>query len=322
MLSTGISMAQDAAQLHETARAFMLQGDFSNAILVLNRAIKLSPNDIEIAKDLGLNYYFAKEYNKALDIYKPILDREDADDQCFQVAGDIYLALDLPKDCEKAYKKGIKKFPESGALYNELGELLWGQKDISAIKQWEKGIEMDPGFSKNYCNAARFYYFTTDKVWSILYGEIFLNIEPLSALAPEMKNILLESYKKLFADTDLEKNNKDKSDFVIAFLQTMNKQSAIASFGINAESLTMIRTRFILDWKSMYAAKFPFRLFDQQQQLLQEGMFDAYNQWLFSATQNLPVYENWISSHNYEYSELMRFQKGRIFKIPAGQYYH
>ena len=318
------TIAQDAAELHETARAFMRQGDYSNAILVLNRATKLDPKNIEILKDLGLNYYFSKDFAKALDIYKPLLDRPDADDQCFQVTGDIYLATDNPKECEKVYKRGIKQFPQSGALYNELGELLWAQKDYTAIKQWEKGIESDPGFSKNYYNACKFYFFTTDKVWSILYGEIFLNIEPSSTLTPEVKNILLESYKKLFAETNLEneKNNPDKNAFVQAFLQTMNKQSNLASSGINTESLTMIRTRFILEWFTDFGNKFPFRLFELQRQLLQEGMFDAYNQWIFTAAQNLPAYQNWITVNAGEYNELSRFQKGRIFKIPSGQYYH
>ena len=319
---TVAAMAQDAAQLHETARTFMRQGDYTNAILVLNRAIKLQPNNIEIAKDLGLNYYFARDFAKALDIYKPLIEKENADDQCFQIAGDIYLAQDNPKECEKVYKKGLKKFPESGALYNELGELLWAQKDYSAIKQWEKGIETNPGFSKNYYNACKYYYFTTDKVWSILYGEIFLNIEPSSTASPEVKNILLESYKKLFADADLEKSNTDKNNFVQAFVQTMNKQSAIAANGINAESLTMIRTRFILDWFTNFDNKFPFKLFELQRQLLQEGMFEAYNQGIFAAAQNLPAYQNWITVNANEYNELTRFQKGRIFKIPAGQYYH
>ena len=49
----------------------------------------------------------------------------------------------------------------------------------------------------------------------------------------------------------------------------MNKQSAAASSGINAETLTMIRTRFILDWYTNYATKFPFKLFELQRQLLQ-----------------------------------------------------
>jgi tetratricopeptide (TPR) repeat protein len=316
------SFAQDAAALHETARTFMRQGDYANAILVLNRAIKLEPKNIEIAKDLGLNYYFSKDLTKALETYKPILEREDADDQCFQIAGDIYLAMDDTKECEKVYKKGLKKFPESGALYNVYGELLWAQKDYSAIKQWEKGIETNPGFSKNYYNACKYYYFTTDKVWSILYGEIFLNIEPYSTSSAEVKNLLLEGYKKLFADADLEKDAAGQSGFVQAFLQSMNKQSALASTGINAESLTMIRARFILDWYNDAGDKFPYKLFELQRQLLQEGMFDAYNQWIFTVAQNLPAYQNWITVNTAAYSELNRFQKGRIFKIPAGQYYH
>ena len=314
--------AQDVAELQRNAKAFMQKEDYANAILILNRALALQPNNLEVAKDLGLNYYFSKEYVKAIDVMKPLLDRNDADDQCFQIAGDSYWAIDQPKDCEKVYKKGIKKLPNSGILYNDLGQLLWTQKDFSAIKQWEKGIEMDPGFAKNYFNACKYYYFTTDKVWSIIYGEIFLNIDPLNASSPEIKNILLEGYKKLFADADLEKNNTDKNSFTIAFLKTMNKQSSVATAGINAETLTMIRTRFILDWYANYAAKFPFKLFELQRQLLQGGMFDAYNQWIFATAQNLPAYQNWTTTHSQEYNELTRFQKGRVFKIPTGQYYH
>ncbi len=314
--------AQDAKQLHETARQFMLQGDYNNAILVLNRAVKLDSKSLDIAKDLGLNYYFARDYNKALEIYKPLIERDDADDQCFQIAGDIYLALENPKECEKVYKKGLKKVPNSGALYNAYGELLWAQQDYSAIKQWEKGIETDPGYSRNYYNASKYYYFTTDKVWSILYGEIFINIEPSGTASPEIKNILFEGYKKLFADADLTKGNDGKNEFVTAFLQTMNKQSMLAVGGINTESLVMIRSRFILDWFNDFGNKFSFRLFDQQRQLLQEGLFDAYNQWIFTASQNLPAYQNWITANAAEYNEFTRFQRGRIFKIPTGQYYH
>lgn len=317
-----VASAQTVTELQGTARTFMRQGDFANAVVVLNRAYQLQPQNTQVGKDLALNYYFKKEYSKALEIIKPVLDNKDADDQCFQVAADIYQALRDNKECEKIYKKGLKKFPASGALYNEYGELMWAQSNYEAIKQWERGIEEDPGFSRNYYNAARYYFFTTDKVWSILYGEIFLNIEPLSNNAPEIKKILLESYKKLFTDADLEKGNKEKNGFVTAFLQAMNRQSGIAASGLNAESITMIRARFILDWNSNFAKKYPFRLFDYQRQLLQDGMFDAYNQWIFGAADNLAMYQNWAATHTDEYNELARFQKGRIFKLPKGQYYH
>jgi hypothetical protein len=84
----------------------------------------------------------------------------------------------------------------------------------------------------------------------------------------------------------------------------------------------MIRTRFILDWNNNQASKFPFKLFELHKQYIQEGLFDAYNQWVFATAQNLPAYQNWTSTHNKEYSALTRFLQDRIFKVPAGQYYH
>jgi len=316
------AFSQTAKELHETARSFMQQGDYANAILVLNRATQLDPQDIDIAKDLSFNYYLQKDFNKALEIVKPLLDREDADDQCYQIAGNIYKQLAQVKECDKLFRKGIKKFPESGAMYNELGELLWAQQDFSAIKQWEKGIEVDPGYSKNYYNAAKYYYLTTDKIWSILYGEVFINIEPMSKTAPEIKTILLDSYKKLFADAQLTLAEADKNKFTTAFITTMNKQTAVAANGINVETLTMIRSRFILDWYNEYADKLPFKLFELQQQLLQNGMFDAYNQWIFGSVQNLAAYQNWTLAHAAENDEFTKFQRGRVFKFPSGQYYH
>jgi len=313
--------AQDVKQLHENARNYMHKGDYSNAILVLNRALASEPKNLEVAKDLALNYYYSKDYRKAIEVLEPILERDDVDDQCFQIAGDAYWALENAKEAESIYRKGIKKLPNSGALYNELGKVLWTKNDFNAIKQWEKGIEKDPGFAGNYYNASKYYYFTTDKVWSLLYGEIFINIDPKSSYTPEIKNILLEGYKKLFADADLEKN-KEKNSFSTAFLKTMNKQSSLAAAGINAETLTMIRTRFILDWDVNYAAKFPFKLFELQRHYIQEGLFDAYNQWVFATAQNLPAYQTWTNAHSEEHAALTRFLQDRIFKVPAGQYYH
>ena len=322
LLFSSTIFSQTAKELHETARSFIQQTDYANAVLVLNRAIQMEPQNLDIAKDLSLSYYLQRDNTKALEIIKPLLDREDADDQCFQIASNIYKQLQQPKESDKIYRKGLKKFPDSGPLYNELGELLWEQKDYSAIKQWEKGIEVDPSFSKNYYNACKYYFFSTDKIWSIIYAEIFINMEPFSSRTPEIKSLLLESYKKLFASPDIALPATEKNKFVEAYVKTISKQNAVATGGINTETLTMIRTRFILDWYQDYADKFPFKLFEFHRQLLQEGMFDAYNQWVFESIQNLAAYQNWTVLHAAEYNEFNRFQKGRVFKIPTGQYYH
>jgi hypothetical protein len=200
---------------------------------------------------------------------------------------------------------------------------LWSSQDYSAIEQWERGIQEDPSFSGNYYNAARFYYYTKDKVWTLLYGEIFVNMESLTERAIAMKKLLLDAYKqKLFTDADLMSGtDKNTPEFAKAFLQTMSKEATLASRGITTETLTMIRTRFILDWFANYSGRFPFKLFDYQQQLIKEGMFDAYNQWLFGTVESLPSYDNWIKAHADAHASFTAFQRNRVFKIPAGQYY-
>ena len=317
------SQTEDPKTLHETAKTFMRSGDFDNAIVVLNRALQMDKNNLELQKDLVMTYYLKRDYAKAVEGVKELIDRDDVDVVTFQIAGNVYKALEQPKEADKVYKKGLKKFPKSGPLYSEYGELLWSSKDYSAITQWEKGIEVDPGYSGNYYNAALYYFFTKDKVWGLLYGEIFVNMESLSERGASMKQLLLQGYKeKLFTEVDLIKGEeKNKSEFAKDFLQTMGKQSSLASKGITTETLIMIRTRFILDWYAKNAAKYPFRLFEFQRQLLQEGMFNAYNQWLFGTIENLTAYDNWTKTNAEEYNSFIAFQKSRVFRMPTGQYY-
>lgn len=311
----------DAPQLHETARQFMRSGDWSNAILVLNKALSKEPGNITYLKDLALTYYYQRDFAKAKETIKSLLDREDADEQTFQIAGNVYKALEELKECDRMYKKALRKYPNSGPLYAEYGELLWMQKDNNCLQQWEQGIQNDPSYPLNYYYAARYHYFTNDKIWPILYGEIFVNMDSYSSRTAEMKTLLLEAYKKLFITDPKAKPNRKASEFTEAVQEILNQNSAITQNGVTTETLTMLRTRFILDWYQKYAAKFPFRLFEHQRQLLQEGLFEAYNQWIFEAAGNLAAYENWTKTHANQYNEFTRFQKSKLFRMPAGQYY-
>ena len=322
-ITLSVSAQEDVKTLRETARTFMLSGDYNNAILVLNRAAQMDKNNLEVQKDLIQNYYLKQDFTKAMEGVKAIVDRDDADVMTYQIAGNVYKALEEVKDCEKMYKKALKKFPKSGPLYSEYGELLWAIKDFSAIDQWEKGIEVDPASAGNYYNAARYYFYTKDKVWSLVYGEIFVNMESLSERGAAMKALLLQAYKeKLFTDPNMMAGEeKNKSEFAKAFLRTMEKQNGLTTRGLNVETLTMIRTRFILDWYNANSARYPFRLFDYQQQLIREGMFEAYNQWLFGPVENLAAYDNWTKTHAEQYTNFNTFQKSRVFRMPPGQYY-
>jgi hypothetical protein len=222
------------------------------------------------------------------------------------------------------YKKALSRFPKSGALHAEYGELLlYTEKDrTAAIVEWESGIRMDPSYAGNYYHAAKFYHANQSWVWALFYGEVFINLESLSTRTAEVKSLVTDAYKKFFLEQHAPAAGVKVGAFESAFTAALAKQSDLAGMGINAESLTMIRTRFLLEWFNGPAAKFPHKLFDVQQGLLREGLFDAYNQWIFGATGNIVAFQNWVNTHAEEYANFTKFHRNRIFKIPEGQYYH
>jgi tetratricopeptide (TPR) repeat protein len=323
-ISLSLIAQQDVAQLRETALTFQKQGDYANAILILNRALQQQPNDIMVLTDIAYTYYLQKDYAKALEVIKPLVESDEAEIRTYQVGGNIYKAIEEVKDCDKMFKKALKKYPNSGVLNSEYGELLWAKKEPEeAINQWEKGIQADPSYAGNYYHAAKYYYAIPDKVWSLVYGEIFVNMESYSTRTAEIKMLLLESYKKFFTESDIFKQYKarKKTNFEDAFLEVMEKQSSLAASGITTNSLIMIRTRFILEWFEVNGKKFPHRMLEQQQYLIREGMYDAYNQWLFGATANILEYQNWTNANSDAQSKFTYYQRNRVFKMPPGQFY-
>jgi len=151
--------------------------------------------------------------------------------------------------------------------------------------------------------------------------ELFVNLESYSRRTPEIKQLLLDGYKKYYTNMNALKAPDEKNGFELAFAEILNKNVTTVSTGVTAASLTMLRTRFLLNWFEKEPGKYAFRLFDYQRQLTREGFFDAYNQWLFGAAQSLPDFQQWTQQNQKAYEGFINFQKGRVFKLPAGQNY-
>lgn len=314
---------QNVQQLRETAISFQRQGDYSNTMMVLSKALELEPNSLLLNKDVAFTYYLGGDFKRAAERILPLTDREDADVQVFQIAGNIYRALEENKNCEKIYKKGLKKFSDSGPLYSEYGELLWEMKrPPEAIAQWEAGINLDPSYSGNYYHAAKFYYAAADKARSLVYGEIFVNLESYSARTAEIKILLLESYKRIFMTNDPKQFFiKPATAFEKLFMEVMERQSALALRGITTENLLIIRSRFVLDWFQLSGGKYPHQLFDHMQYLMREGLFEAYNQWLFGPASDPNGFQLWINNNKEAYGKYSTYQQNKLFRMPSGQHY-
>lgn len=325
VLGSVSAQQQTAEILQQTAKSLIQKGDYDNAVLVLDRARKQEPDNIDILRDLCYANYLKRDFSKAIEVGKDLIDKPNADEQSFQVLGLAYKAIASYKDCGKMYRTALRIFPKSGVLYNEYGELqaLENQMD-DAIEQWEKGIELAPSYSSNYYNAAIFYGRKNNWIRSALYAELFLNLESYSTRTKEIKKQLFSDYQHLWIPGEMQNQLQSRTvtTFEKAILTglSVSRKTDLSSGSI--DDLIGVRSRFLTGWMQQNAQKYPYALFDRWQYLLNQGLFPAYNYWLFKTEDDVKTVEQWQKDHPKDTEGYSAFQQSRVFKIPDGQYYH
>ncbi|MBX5439086.1 MAG: tetratricopeptide repeat protein [Thermoflavifilum sp.] len=314
--------------LYATAQRFMSAGDYANAIIVLQQVIQQDPENQLYQQDLATAYLMRKDYARAEAVIHPLLKDQNTTARTYQIAAEIAQGEHDDKKAIKLLNEGIKRFPREGALYNQLGLLYFQEEKYKpALLSWIKGIQMDPTDPNNYYNAARTYYYTDDRVWTLLYGEIFVNLESFTLRTAEIKGILFDTYKRLFASGLLSKvplpvPGSKPANFREAFLQTLAKQASVADEGITPETLTMLRIRFILDWEKLFATDYPFALFDYQARMIRAGVFEAYDQWLFGPAANAAAFREWMNLHAQQFQRFLAYHQQHPLQLSAGEAYN
>lgn len=310
-------------KLQETAKTMMKQGDLENAIALLESAVKQAPSDLEIQKDLAYACYLYRDFAKSIQVGTAISERNDADEQVFQILGLSYKAIASYKDGAKMYKNAIRKFPNSSVLLNEYGELLAMDKNLSeAIQQWEKGIAADPNYSGNYYNAC--IYYTKSSNWArvIVYGELFVNMESFTDRTQEVKKALVNAWQKILVPTVATQQLRNSNNgFEKALLTILAGLAETTKAGFQVSNSTSIRTQFLKEWSNGPATTYPYHLFRVQQYFVDEGMMEAYDQWLFGEAVDPNAYKTWQTANSKESMAFSEYQRSRVFKMPAGQNY-
>src|SRR3954452_8964235 len=95
----------DTDTLRARAQAFLIKGDYDNALLVLNHAAEMAPDNNDILRDEAYIYYLQRNFAKSVEIGKQITNHSDADVQSYQVLGLAYKATADYANAEKLYKK-------------------------------------------------------------------------------------------------------------------------------------------------------------------------------------------------------------------------
>lgn len=320
----------------------MDNGQLDKSIQLLEEAQKIDPEDVNYPYELGYAYYIKKDFRKASQILEGLLVHKDANDRVYQLLGNAYDHMGNSDKAIAQYEAGLKKFPNSGNLYLEMGVMQMAKQDYAkALAYYEKGIEVAPGFPSNYYWAAKFYLSSDEEVWGMIYGELFMNLERGSQRTSEISKLLYDTYKKeikFTSDTsasvsfsknatinvaDLADPNNVKLPFGVGTYEPVLIMSIFDTKVINISSLSTIRSKFVdIYFKNGYDKKYPNALFSFQKQIKDAGHMESYNHWIlmkgdeagFTQWQsaNKEKWENfikWFTNNGIKISETNKFYR-------------
>ena len=299
------------------------EGKYDEAILLLDNAQKLAPESIEYPYEIAYVYFMKGDYNEAMQFLEPLLEHPEVNDKIYQLLGKTYSQLE---DFEKEtliYEAGLKIFPNSGTLCLESGITQMMKKDFDkAIYFFERGIKVEPQLISNYYWATRIFCKSSEKVWGLIYGEIFLNIERNSDRTREISKLLYETY---INGVEVGENgfSLNYSRGATYKFDSIPDNAIPLYFGteiytpllfrclendpvIDIHALNKIRTCFIKSYFQKYGQTLPNPLFEYQEKLRVEGHLEAYNYWVLSGGDNQGFYD-WYQNNNDKWGDFLKW---------------
>jgi tetratricopeptide (TPR) repeat protein len=174
----------------EGAIAKMDAGQPVLAIPICQKLLEKHPHHSVVLHELSLAYRLAGEPRNAILTLGPY-EAQLHDDMLAGLAG-AHDEAGEPTEAVSLLLRGIGRFPKSGLLYSELGTTLRGQEKFEdAIGAYMKGIEVEPGWPSNYLNASTMLAKSDLAGLSLLYGEMFRNLEPGTVRSHEVGAMLV-----------------------------------------------------------------------------------------------------------------------------------
>lgn len=315
---------EKAKEKGNQAVRLMDNGRYEESIKLLKEAQQLDPTSFAYPYELAYAYYIQKDYKKAKKYLESSLKYKDVNENAYQLLGNTYDYLGKSKKAIKTYEKGLTLFPNSGNLYLEMGVMqIKNQEYQKALFYFEKGIEVAPTFPSNYYWAAKIFLGSSEEVWGMIYGEMFINLEPTTKRSAEISKLLYKTYKneiQFLNDSsfsvsfsqnmtidinNLEDINNLKPPYGVSVYEPTLMFSIIGQKKINLNSLITIRNKFVDNYFSNgHDKKYPNVLFSFQKQIKDAGHFEAYNYFILGQGDEDAV-QKWLSENEEKWQSFV-----------------
>ncbi|MEO5930243.1 MAG: tetratricopeptide repeat protein [Candidatus Kapaibacterium sp.] len=313
-------------------------GDLDEGMRLMEQALKYDPENPDLKYEIAYIQYSRKEYEKAKVILEEIFaQRPKGSAELFQLLGNAYDMLGNSSKAIETYEAGIEQYPKAGNLYLERGLMAMTAKDYNkAISFWQRGIKAAPKFPSNYYWAAKLYCNSSDRVWGIMYGEIFMNLELGTDRTATMSKILYDTYRDAISvgnDTMSisfsrnpaimapEEGKEIKLPFPLLYEvgMTVASISVMNAKRVGLAQLDSVRTMFLDAWKNEEAPTAAV-LFDWQKKLRDAGVLEAYNYWLLGKGDEAAM-TLWMKKNSGKMDALIEFLEKHRIGIDADHYF-
>ena len=135
----------DLAFLHEEkGQSYQQKGNYSSAIADFQQALAFTQDSASIYNQIGLCYYYQKDFNKAIQYYEQSHQIDPSNEVVFlNNTGMAYAKLGQFEEAEKSFKQLQQLVPENGLVYRDWAVYyaLKGDK-TTALSNLEKAVEM------------------------------------------------------------------------------------------------------------------------------------------------------------------------------------
>jgi tetratricopeptide (TPR) repeat protein len=313
----------------------MHKENYKGAIEAYSDAVDLDSSKANYQFQLGLAHYFAKNYKITISVLHSLLKKFPADERYYSLMGSCYTETRNDKKAYSVLQEGLKKYPNSGNIHSQLGKIEYDHKNFNlAINFWENGVQADPMYPSNYYYLSLAYGSTKEKMWGIIYGEIFINLETNTERTYEIMKRVYDFYQQaifikspknkfaLFSDEVSRLSNEQIRDtmllhknFSISFNDISQRSLIVFKDKYNTQKLIEFRKRVIDLWYSKNRPlDFPIPIFDYQREIISEGYFEAYNYWLFSKG-DPKAFNDWLEINKKKYDEFIKWFLKHPFEV-------
>lgn len=205
-----LSADQDLPKMFDQGNLLINQGNYDDALKIFEGILTKYPDLYQVHLNLGTCYFKKEEMEKAEAEFKHVLDKAlekhgdykkdaSATMRAFAGLGEIALRRGDLDTAQKYLSQALEISPQDETAAYNVGEVFFShQKADEAIRYFELAAQIKPTWSRPYLKLGYVYLNKGDLTKSLESFSKFLQMDPDSPEAPQVKNIIatIEKMKK------------------------------------------------------------------------------------------------------------------------------